>query len=81
MQQRGIPPLMIDLLHRCGSTMRCGGADRLFFDKAARRRLKACLGGDRGLKAVEPWLDIYLVQGDDGAAFTVAHQQRRFRHP
>ena len=42
--QRGIPRMVIDLLERFGSSMRCGGAERLFFDKAARRRLKAYRG-------------------------------------
>ncbi len=33
--------------------MRCGGAERLFFDKPAQRRLAQAFGGWRGLCVVE----------------------------
>ena len=39
LQQRAIPPVMVELLERFGSEMRCGKAEKLFFDKAARKRL------------------------------------------
>lgn len=80
-QQRAVPPLVIELLHQFGTSMRCGRADRLFFDKAAIRRLKAYLGGDRGLRVVEAWLSVYLVVADNGRIITVAHQSGRFRRP
>ena len=35
LQQRGIPPMIVDLLEQFGSAMRCHGAERLMFDKAA----------------------------------------------
>jgi len=38
LQQRAIPPYVIEFLERFGTGARCGGADRLFFDKAARKR-------------------------------------------
>jgi hypothetical protein len=79
-QQRAIPLMVVDLLERFGSSMRCGGADRLFFDKRATRRLKQHMG-DRGLKPVERWLRVYAVVGDDARVVTVAHQSRRFRRP
>ena len=81
LQQRAIPPFIVDLLQRFGSSMRCGGAERLFFDKAARRRLKDYLGGTRGLRAIETWLGVYMVLGDNGLVVTVAHQEGRFRRP
>jgi hypothetical protein len=81
LQQRAIPPFMIDLLHRFGSSMRCHGADRLFFDKAAIRRLKSHFGGARGLRAFEAWLSVYVVVGDNGRVVTIGHQDRRFRRP
>jgi hypothetical protein len=37
LQQRAIPPFMIELIERFGSEIRCDGASRLFFDKAARK--------------------------------------------
>ena len=77
MQQRGIPELVIDLLQRCGTWIRCKGADRLIFDKAAIKRLKRYLGDSRAVAAVERWLDVYAVIGDDGVLITVAHQTHR----
>jgi hypothetical protein len=81
LQQRAVPPFVLELLQRFGSSMRCGGAERIFFDKAARRRVKDYLGGSRGLRAVESWLGVYMVLGDNGRVVTVAHQERRFRRP
>jgi len=79
--QRGIPMMVIELLQRFGSSMRCGGAERLFFDKAGRRRLKAYLGGARGLRTIEAWLRVYVIVADNGSIITVAHQQGRFLRP
>jgi hypothetical protein len=79
LQQRGIPNFIIELLHQFGSSMRSHGADRLFFDKAATKRLTHHFGGMRGLKLIERWLDVYAVLADDGTLVTVAHQTHRFR--
>lgn len=81
LQQRGIPPLLIDVLDQFGSVMRCGGAERVFFDKAAKRRLRTHPDGRRILQIAERWLRVYAVVGDDGFVVTVAHQHRRFRRP
>ena len=81
LQQRGIPQIVVELLQAFGSSMRCGNAERLFFDKAARRRIAAYLGGQRGLQVIERWLEVYLVLGDNGLVVTVAHQKGRFRRP
>jgi hypothetical protein len=78
LRQRAIPPLVENLLHEFGTSMRCGGAERLFFDKAARRRLQAHLGGARGLKTLEPWLNVFVVVGDNGKTVTAGHRQGRF---
>jgi hypothetical protein len=77
LQQRAVPPFVIDLLDRCGSVIRCCGADRVIFDKAAVKRLRRQLGGERGLRLIEPWLGVYAVIGDGGRLVTVAHQSRR----
>ena len=80
-QQRAVPPLVIELLEQFGSVVRSCGADRLIFDKAALKRLKRHLGGDRNLRLIERWLDVYAVISDDGCLVTVAHQTRRhWRH-
>ena len=73
LQQCAIPPIVLDLLHRFGTSTRCDGADRPFFDKSAIRRLKAHLDGDPGLRVVEAWLRVYLVVADNGRILTVAH--------
>ena len=49
-QQRAIPAFIIEVLETCGSERRCNGAEKLIFDKAARKRLKHYLGGERGLR-------------------------------
>lgn len=77
LQQRAIPPFIIELLERFGSVMRCGGAEQLFFDKAARKRLERHMGGRRSFRHVEPWLNVYVVIGDNGNLVTVAHRSRR----
>ncbi len=81
LQQRAIPPFVVDLLERCGSTIRCGGADRLFFDKAARKRLERHLGGARSLRLVEKWLNIYLVISDHGGVVTAGYRSKRINRP
>jgi hypothetical protein len=78
LQQRAIPPFMLELLERFGSEMRCDGAERLFFDKAAVRRLQRHMGGRRSLRHVEPWLNVYVVIGDNGRLVTAAHRTKRF---
>lgn len=80
LQQRGIPAFVIELLEACGSEHRCGGADSLFFDKAARKRLKHYLGGERSLRLIEPWLNVYAIVGDDGCVVTTAHKLKRYRN-
>ena len=79
LQQRAIPPFVLDLLETCGSPRRCQGAERLIFDKAAHRRLRHVLGHGRGLCLIEPWLDVYAVVGADGTIVTVAHHTRHIR--
>jgi hypothetical protein len=79
LQQRAIPPRVVDLLMQFGSASRANGAERLMFDKTAIKRLRHHLGGDRGLKVVERWLGVYAVVGDNGLVITAAHKQERFR--
>lgn len=77
LQQRAIPSLVLDLLEECGSIARTRDGESLFFDKAARRRLRHRLGGERGMRMIEPWLGIYAVVGDQGLVITAGHRQRR----
>jgi hypothetical protein len=79
LQQRGIPPMVVDLLMQFGSPSRCGGAERLMFDKSAVKRLRRHFGGDRGLNIIARWLSVYVVIGDNGHLVTVAHKNSHFR--
>ena len=82
MQQRGIPPFVIELLEQFGSSARCpGGAERLTFDKPARARLSHAFGGARGVAMIDRWLRVYMVISDDtGEVVTAAHRSHRFRN-
>jgi hypothetical protein len=77
-QQRGIPPMLIDLLLQFGANEPAGdGASKVFFDKAARRRVKAYAGQLAGL--LDEHLDVYAVVGADNTVVTVAHRIERIR--
>lgn len=78
LQQRGIPHFVVDLLDQFGATERCGGAERLYFDRAARARLNRTHGDD-GMASIEKWLRVYVVVSDSGALITVAHRRRRLQ--
>lgn len=75
--QRGIPPLVVDLLCQFGASERCNQAEKIYFDQCSRRHLQAYLGGARSLRLLEPWLDTYAVLADDGTVVTVGHRQKR----
>lgn len=79
-QQRAIPSFVLDMLETCGSYHRCGGAEKLIFDKAARKRLQQYLGGKRGMRLFAPYLKVYAVFADDGTVVTAAHKRSRHRH-
>jgi hypothetical protein len=77
-QQRAIPPLMVDLLHRFGSQEPAGnGTTKLFFDKSARRRVMAFAGPLSA--AIEEHLDIYAVVSASDCVITAAHRTERIR--
>ena len=81
LQQRAIPLFVVELLEQFGSVDRCGKAERLTFDKAARRRIARHLGGDRGLRMIDRWLDVYAVISDGGHLVTTSRRTQRFRRP
>lgn len=77
-QQRAIPPILIDLLTQFGTSLPAGGGtSRVFFDKAARRRVKAYAGPLAGL--LDQHLDVYAVLDSDGRVITTAHRTERIR--
>lgn len=79
-QQRGIPPLIIDLLEQFGAKEKAGdGAVMFFFDKAARRQVKAHAGSMA--RHLDDYLDIYAVVSSDASVITVGHRFERIcRH-
>lgn len=75
-QQRGIPPMVVDLLRNYGTVEKCpGGATRYSFDKKARQRVSAYAGSLAGL--LQSHLDTYLVVGDEDHVITVGHLLKR----
>ena len=77
LQQRGIPPIVIDLLERFGASERSNGAEKIFFDKKAKKNLQHHFGGAGSLRVLEPWLDAYAVIADDGVVITAGRRRKR----
>jgi hypothetical protein len=78
MQQRGIPPRVLECLLDYGREVYDGrGGAIVYFDKAARRRL-ALEAGRSALRALGKHLGAYAVLVDGGVK-TVGHRIRRIR--
>jgi hypothetical protein len=78
-QQRGIPPIIIDLLQTHGTVERAGkDATTYYFDKASRRRVKAYFG--RMGRAIDDFLDYYAVIGSNGQVITAAPRLGKVKH-
>jgi len=77
-RQRAIPQEAIDFLMRFGSSARSHGAERIFFDKAARRRIERELPADAWRKCTR-YINTYLVLGDSGSIVTAGYRTKRFR--
>lgn len=78
-QQRAIPPFVRSVLLDHGRTIRSRGADVVFVDKVARKRITAVFG-DRLSRVIEPYLDAYLVASDDGQIITAGWRISRIKH-
>ncbi len=81
MQQRNIPPVVIDWLIGFGtSEYDHRGGEIRYFDKRARRQLNSEIGG-QVVRRLEEFLNTYLVLGSDGHVITVGHRTQRInRH-
>lgn len=78
-QQRGIPPMVIDLLLKYGQAEHAGaGSTKYYFDKAAHKRLKRYAGALTGMLASH--LDCIAVVSATGELVTVAHRFKRIQH-
>lgn len=77
-QQRGIPKLVVDLLIEFGCSVPSGdGTSKFFFDKPARRKVKAYAGSLAGV--LEEHLDVFAVVGADTQVITVGHRYDRIQ--
>jgi hypothetical protein len=75
--QRGIPPLMDELLDRYGHEQHDGhGAVILYLDKQSIRAMERDWGR-RPVARLAEWLDAYKVRAGDGTTITVCHRTRR----
>lgn len=76
-QQRGIPAAVIDWVLRYGRERHDHrGASVYFFDKRARRKLGAEVGGAAG-RVCDEFGDVYAVVNAFGAVVTVGHRTKR----
>lgn len=70
LQQRAIPPLVVDLLNLYGARQPAGsGAEMVYMDKAARRRMCQAIGAP-AVAALQPVLSAYLIESDTGQVIT-----------
>lgn len=77
-QQRGIPPLVVDLLLQFGASEKShDGTRKLFFDKTARRRVQSYAGPLARL--LGDHLDVFAVIGNNDAVVTTGHLYERVR--
>lgn len=79
MQQRTVPPLVVEWLLEYGATERSGGGTQMhYFTKDSRRRLAKRVG-DQIINRLSALLDAYVVVGSDGVVITVGHRCRRIQ--
>jgi hypothetical protein len=80
MQQRAIPPDMLDHLITYGSRSPAGdGCERLYFDKPGRRRLQRDIGS-RAYGRLGSKLNIYAVVSRDGSLITTGYRTKHIYH-
>lgn len=80
-QRRATVGLIESLILDHGSRVRSHGADIVFLDKVAKRRLRKAVGGDRGMRILEQYCNSYLVVADDGRIITTGRRTQRVKRP
>jgi hypothetical protein len=76
-QQRGIPPLLDDLLDRYGQEEYDGhGAIVRYLDKDSIKMMERDMGR-RPVSRLAEWFDAYKVVGTNGQTITIGHRTRR----
>ncbi len=76
-QQRAIPPLVLAWLQKYGTTQYSHGAQKRYFDKQARKKLKREFG-EQVVDRLGDLLDSYIVVDDEGLIITAGHRIQRF---
>lgn len=76
-QQRGIPPMIVELLLQFGSERQQNGATVYYFDRRARRKLDAYAGGI--MPGLEKWLDTCVVLGSNNNVVTTYFRDTRIK--
>lgn len=77
-QQRGIPPLVVDLLLQFGCREHDhAGAEIVYFDRHSRKRIESYAGGL--ISKLSEHLDSYAVVAD-GEIVTVGTRYKRINH-
>ncbi len=80
-QTRAIPTLWESLVLDHGTRVHSSGADIVYLDKAARKRIRHEVGGDRGMRVFDRYWNAYLVVADDGGIITTGFRTRRIKRP
>lgn len=78
-QQRGISPMVVDLLVRFGAEVRSHGASKYYLDRRARSDLGKAVGRE-ALRRYERKLNCYVIVADDGMLITAAPRTTRIKH-
>jgi hypothetical protein len=79
MQQRGVPPLIVEWLLQYGAVVYDHHGARIrFFDKKSKKRIRQ-EKGDIALRRFHELFDSYAVVAEDGTVVTVGHAYERIR--
>ena len=79
MQQRGVPPLIVEWLLQYGAVVYDHNGARIrFFDRESRKRIRRAKG-DIALRRFHELFDSYAVVAEDGTVVTVGHSYGRVR--
>jgi hypothetical protein len=78
-QRRATLGLFESLILDFGTRSRSHGADIVFLDKAAKKRIRHAVGGDRGMRVFDRYFNAYLVVSDDGRIITTGRRTRRVK--
>ncbi len=76
LQQRSIPPFLLELLLQFGARVQQNGSECISLDKASRRELKRFVG-DRIYRRIEDLLDVYAIVSRDGFVITAGYRLER----